>query len=239
MERIASLRKTPRPSGFTLIELLIVVAIIAILAAIAVPNFLEAQVRAKVGRVKADLRTIATALEAYSIDYNGRYAILNGYTGTGYNNQDRGGIFVATGLTTPVSYLSSVNMPDPFVKVKAIGKWSETDGDDKAGNHGAESSTYHYVNVPLTRKNYANLKMDGRSKYFLISFGPDYLKGPLSDAVVRASSGHGGNDGAMQAWLADYATAKATADNPNLTFDAFCYDPSNGSISGGDILRHQ
>jgi prepilin-type N-terminal cleavage/methylation domain-containing protein len=46
--------------AFTLIELLIVVAIIAILAAIAVPNFLEAQVRSKVSRAKADMRSIAT-----------------------------------------------------------------------------------------------------------------------------------------------------------------------------------
>jgi len=51
--------------AFTLIELLIVVAIIAILAAIAVPNFLEAQTRARVSRVKNDMRTFGVALESY------------------------------------------------------------------------------------------------------------------------------------------------------------------------------
>ena len=56
--------------GFTLIELLIVVAIIAILAAIAVPNFLEAQIRSKVSRVHTDLRSVATALESYMVDNN-------------------------------------------------------------------------------------------------------------------------------------------------------------------------
>jgi prepilin-type N-terminal cleavage/methylation domain-containing protein len=57
-------------SGFTLIELLIVVAIIAILAAIAVPNFLEAQTRAKVTRAISDLRTIGIGLQSYIVDNN-------------------------------------------------------------------------------------------------------------------------------------------------------------------------
>ena len=60
-----------KQNAFTLIELLIVVAIIAILAAIAVPNFLEAQTRAKVARVRSDQRTLATALETYNLDNNG------------------------------------------------------------------------------------------------------------------------------------------------------------------------
>ena len=59
------------PGGaFTLIELLIVVAIISILSSIAVPNFLEAQTRAKVSRVKADMASMSTALEIYALDRN-------------------------------------------------------------------------------------------------------------------------------------------------------------------------
>ena len=59
-----------KESGFTLIELLIVVAIIGIIAAIAIPNLLNAIDRSKQKRSMADIRSIGTACEEYSIDNN-------------------------------------------------------------------------------------------------------------------------------------------------------------------------
>ncbi|HPA45329.1 MAG TPA: prepilin-type N-terminal cleavage/methylation domain-containing protein, partial [bacterium] len=56
--------------AFTLIELLIVVAIIGILAAIAVPNFLNARVRAKIAKVDSDQNALSKALEMYLLDNN-------------------------------------------------------------------------------------------------------------------------------------------------------------------------
>ena len=106
--------KTPRNSStrraFTLIELLIVVAIIAILAAIAVPNFLEAQVRSKVSRVKADLRSMATAIESYVVDSN-KYPPENWpspYLVTVLGGQHIPNIMRLTRLTTPVAYVTAI-----------------------------------------------------------------------------------------------------------------------------------
>lgn len=104
-------------SGFTLIELLIVVAIIAILAAIAVPNFLEAQTRAKVSRAKADMRSIATALEAYRIDSNQYPSASDAHYpapwATGGDSTPPFHSRVGSLITTPIAYMTSVPH-DPF-----------------------------------------------------------------------------------------------------------------------------
>jgi prepilin-type N-terminal cleavage/methylation domain-containing protein len=92
-------------AAFTLIELLIVVAIIAILAAIAVPNFLEAQTRAKVSRVKNDLRVCATAIESYAVDDNSYPWDYYWTFGTEWDTWRQ--------LTTPIAYLTTIYL-DPF-----------------------------------------------------------------------------------------------------------------------------
>src|SRR5829696_3745637 len=66
---LQNLQKSRR-GGFTLVEIMIVVAIIALLAAIAVPNFLRARKRSQATRILEDLRMIDGALDQYAIENN-------------------------------------------------------------------------------------------------------------------------------------------------------------------------
>ncbi|MEW6233909.1 MAG: prepilin-type N-terminal cleavage/methylation domain-containing protein [Candidatus Omnitrophota bacterium] len=167
-------------TAFTLIELLIVVAIIGLLAAIAVPNFLNAQTRAKIARIEADFKTIATALEMYRLD-NGAYISRANNISWPYRFYP---------LTTPVSYLSQGRWPDPFAPMGA----RTPDGDPV--NYAYESKGWKDSENPLGRayptfaKKFVNsphIWLHGREanyEWALISAGPDFDL--QADAGARA-----------------------------------------------------
>lgn len=96
--------------AFTLIELLIVIAIILILIAIALPNFLEAQIRARVTKAKSEIRSLSIALESYRLDWK----YYPGRSLPDYATEHRFRLQVGlTWLTSPVSYITSLP-DDPF-----------------------------------------------------------------------------------------------------------------------------
>lgn len=190
--------------AFTLIELLIVVAIIAILAAIAVPNFLEAQTRAKVSRVKADMRTLATALEAYAVD-NNRYP--PGSLG------DR--ISRVSHLSTPIAYITNPALDDPF-----------SPSDPTIDN---DEGTFLYYNYQSE-----GMYNSGRSD--------------LGSFITQIFQTYGSAENAPRMFLVHSLGPDRSFDAPVLIPFNFeqddtdsivdrYYDPTNGTISGGDITR--
>lgn len=173
--------------GFTLIELLIVVAIIAILAAIAVPNFLEAQIRAKTSRANADMRTIATALESYHVDNNS-------YPET-YENARWERFFP---LTTPIAYISTVP-PDPFCMIH---------DEDNTVDWSPRHKAYKMGATPLIKT----------SRYAISSNGPDLDE---DSSPIKLYPG--------------FSWDVFLGGNPD--FDYMIYDPTNGTVSNGDVWR--
>lgn len=173
-------------AAFTLIELLVVVAIIAILASIAVVNYLEAQTRSKVSAVRNDHRILATALTAYHVD-NGQFP--EDYAETAPN-----GGFGQGRLTSPVAYISAIPL-DVF------GGYI----DDTSGKR---IVTYTLGTAPTIRP----------SRWMLASSGPNQI-----DETSPAF---------------DYpGYSPLIWENPASGYRYIRYDPTNGTVSAGDIIR--
>ncbi len=77
-------RTTSRESGFTIIELMIVMAIIGLLAAIAIPRYLQSVRKAKEAVLKEDLHTMRTAIDSYTVDKEKGPSALDDLVQSGY-----------------------------------------------------------------------------------------------------------------------------------------------------------
>jgi type II secretion system protein G len=215
--------------AFTLIELLIVVAIIAILAAIAVPNFLEAQTRSKVARCAADMRSMRTAIESYCVDNNQ-------YPETDVGRQQIGGSDYSLSvlrLTTPIGYITSLPK-SPFLE-------------ENMGNPGAQKyanimRTYLYVRakpIYLPSGSVSGLTPDTiGSNNGSSGDGVDdhyendriyYIAQNISFAVNLAERIKG-------AWELKSVGPNNVDDVNKYGANARRYDPTNGTISLGDVV---
>ncbi len=126
MARWAQDRKDER--GFTLIELLIVIAIIAILAAILIPNFLRARKQAVVSATKSNLRNAATVLEEYFVDRTAYptslAALAPTYTSAVPTRPDGGSYgYVTDGATPPQIYVICDNATDVITNAPLVTTW--------------------------------------------------------------------------------------------------------------------
>lgn len=147
--------------GFTLMELMTVVAIIAILCAIAVPNFLNAQIRAKIARAMADHDVLLWSLESYSVDRDSYPINLN-------NEFSEAGDLVP--LTTPIPYTSSLPI-DIFLHPP------EWDRKDYVANWRNNNPFYFYRNFVQdtgSRINLIQYSRSGSANYVIYSWGPSY-----------------------------------------------------------------
>lgn len=206
--------------GFTLIELLIVVAIIAILAAIAVPNFLEAQTRSKVSRARADMASVATAVELYRIDNNSYPPMCE----IGYPKRTGNVIIIArhyrlpSYLSTPIAYITSLPH-DPFSTGSSLRVVSDVYTDTRE-----IVKRYTYYNTKALYDDFPESPFRERllfdaGAWLLHSYGPD--KYPLNiDSGIELPWD---NDTMLEAFETEFTN----------------YDATNGTISNGNIFRTQ
>jgi prepilin-type N-terminal cleavage/methylation domain-containing protein len=189
--------------GFTLIELLIVVAIIAILAAIAVPNFLESQTRAKASRTRADMRTIAGALEMYAVDHND------------YPPNNPAFQVLPNHLSTPIAYLTNPRIVDIF---------NEKEFDPV---YGILTRYYTYNRIVFQKDIEAGLVRK-----------PDFRE-PIDGPAHNLGAFEKYGDWRLVSVGPDRNYIIPTSPDPVLKGSDIRYDPTNGSVSWGNILRTQ
>ncbi|MCA9410537.1 MAG: prepilin-type N-terminal cleavage/methylation domain-containing protein [Candidatus Omnitrophica bacterium] len=214
-------------TGFTLIELLIVIAIILILIAIALPNFLEAQIRAKVAKSAGDVRTLGIAVESFRLDRNmllvdiwdddspsGLERLFTQFGNIGNSSKSsRLASDVLKPLTTPVQYITEIPM-DPFLEDPPAIARSET----------WEGQTDTYTYFDREKKIEDSRWLDDHN---LIAFHPG--ASPYTLGVKRLSEEE---FGIMGAGPDGQVTQSQNALHPR----GLSYSATNGTRSNGQLI---
>jgi prepilin-type N-terminal cleavage/methylation domain-containing protein len=218
-----------RRSAFTLIELLIVVAIIAILAAIAVPNFLEAQTRAKVGRVCADMRSIGLAIEAYRTD-NPAYPPSTWYEWGFTTPQAGDGDMWYRGywperrlrtLTTPIAYMTKAPQPSPFKPPTVV------------------SSYANYYQYSTLKGMVEMHNLEYLNTMYALAFGKEVREAAATPVNEEGPAWMIVDTGPDAVYFFDRANGWTYPPAVGFLAATVFYDPTNGTVSAGDIVRSQ
>jgi prepilin-type N-terminal cleavage/methylation domain-containing protein len=203
--------------AFTLIELLIVVAIIAILAAIAVPNFLEAQTRSKISRVKSDMRSLTLAINAYAVDNNKFPYQEYKYVWIG----DCLFCVDSLMLTTPIAYMSSLPTQPFGTDRSTFSTWTGILNPTQAPQGAAKLGyTFDTKNRPKALYTEPQLYYT----WGIAAFGSPWMDWALCGIGPTAKWGPA---------IEDVAGGK-NGDNGSGT-----YDPTNGTVSKGHFWMNE
>jgi prepilin-type N-terminal cleavage/methylation domain-containing protein len=214
-----------KKKGFTLIELLIVIAIILILIAIALPNFLEAQIRARVTKARGEIRSYQTVFESYNQDFKiyPRGCITGHSVGCTHNWG-----FCGANLTTPIKYIQRNNddlfavhysvlgssgiVPEghPWVKYRTTRRmvWNAMNPNEPPKSLVPKDKMAPHWKLYDT----ANPAVWKPKQYLIASLGPDHIE----DVVPQ------------------YAFGSST--KPKYYLNDEFYSPTNGTTSSGDIF---
>ena len=207
--------------GFTLIELLIVIAIILILISIALPNFLEAQTRAKVANAKGEMRTLMTATEMYKNDYHGIEPRANN-TGPYPTKVDANNPysswwgFTSYLLTTPNKYLTTTPF-EPFGDTYTLGFW-------KAMKNGEGDPPYTVIRDTMTSNEWpVGCNLSNNPTVQAAAGGPVLISQQFYDSNKRAGYIY-------------YSSGPDRVDSTVWGSPQF-YTPTNGTNSFGDMYE--
>ena len=218
--------------GFTLIELLIVIAIILILISIALPNFLEAQIRARVVNSQGELRSLETAIISYSLDHKRHMADGSELAQAGFAiNSSEGDRFVYSQLTTPTAYVKAIPLDEFNSADRAV-----DDAGAGAGSRNSANNVYRYYAArwrclasghkspnPLGE---ACTAANSRGIVFSYPFDPDLA---FAGRWIVVSPGPDRSHGYGE-WI--MYKPQLQAGNPRT------YSPTNGTVSYGDLARY-